>query len=247
MNYSRPADIPGTPGYHPPVSTPPLRSDDEALTIALAEYSALSDLQRSMREQSAARFNFFLAVATAVAAVTAGLLSGAGPSGMSLGAISTLGVLLLVMGVSIFLRQIEFAHRGQRYAAAHDALRTYLSERAPELRPYLFLPTLTDRGVIGSRYRTHGWRRDMVSLAGTVALFNSALLALATGLLVGGEWSGWPPAVSAIAVFAVAMVIQIRYIQRVGRRTHREIDQLIRGRGLGEESLVPRDGGGVGE
>jgi hypothetical protein len=223
------------------------QTQDEALTIALAEYSALSDLQRSMREQSAARFNFFLAVATAVAAVTAGLLSGAGPSGMSLGAISTLGVLLLVMGVSIFLRQIEFAQRGQRYAAAHDALRTYLVGRAPELRPYLFLPTLTDRGVIGSRYRTHGWRRDMVSLAGTVALFNSALLALATGLLVGGNVSGWPPAAGAVAVFAVATVIQIRYIQRAGRRTHNEIAELVEQRGLGEQASVPHDGGGVGE
>lgn len=145
------------------------------------------------------------------------------------------------MGVSIFFRQVEFTGRGQRYAAAQDALRTFLAERAAELRPYVFMPTLTDRGVIGRTYRSHGWRRDVVSLAGTVALFNSTILLLDIMLFTEGAWA-------AIAAFLAAFVSQISYLQRVGRRTRTEIEALVaKRRQLGEQPLVPGDGGGVGE
>jgi hypothetical protein len=220
------------------VSTPAPANGD-ALSVALAEYTALSDLQRSIREQSAARFNFFLVVTTAVIAVTAGLLTSE-PTRAVADATTALGILLLVMGVSIFFRQVEFSSRGQRYAAAQDALRAFLAHRVPELKPYVFMPTLTDRGVIGSTYRTHSWRRDVVSLAGTVALFNSTILLLDVALLTDRAADG-------IGAFLAAFVLQIVYLQRVGRRTRAEIKALVSVRGLGEQALVPGDGGGVGE
>jgi len=119
-------------------------------------------------------------------------------------------------------------------------LRTYLAERAPEVRAYLFLPTLTDRGVLSSAYRTHRWRRDMVSLAGTVGLINSTLLTLAI-VLLGGH-----PIVAGVA-FLVTFAGQIGYLQRRGRRTHADIVAVVAQRGLSEEPLVPRDGRRVGE
>jgi hypothetical protein len=151
--------------------------------------------------------------------------------------------------VSIFLRQVEFSHRGQRYAAAHDALRTYFAQRAPDLAPYLLLPTISDRGVIGT-IRVRRWRRDVMSLAGTVALVNSALGALAVGLLLGTAVEGWLPAIGAVVVFTAALGAQIGYLRHVGHQTHGEIDRLIRarvGRLGSHEALVPSDGGGIGE
>jgi hypothetical protein len=220
------------------VSTPPAASGD-ALAIALAEYASLSDLQRSIREQSAARFNFFLVITTAVVAVTASQFTSQ-PTRAVVSATASLGILLLVMGVSIFFRQVEFSSRGQRYAAAQDAVRTFLAEQAPQLEPYLFMPTLSDRGVIGRTYRTHSWRRDVVSLAGTVALFNSTILLLDVALFTGN-------AAGAILAFVVVFALQIGYLQRVGQLTRAEIDVLVAVRGLREQPLVPSDSGGVGE
>ena len=220
------------------MSTPPAANDD-ALTIALAEYATLSDLQRSIREQSAARFNFFLVITTAVIAVTASQFTSR-PTRSVVTATAALGILLLVIGISIFFRQVEFSSRGQRYAAAQDAVRTFLIEQAPGLEPYMFMPTLNDRGVIGRTYRTHSWRRDVVSLAGTVALFNSTILLLDVALFTGDV-------VSAVLAFVVAFALQIGYLQRVGQMTRAEIDVLVTVRGLREQPLVPSHSGRVGE
>ncbi|WP_027341172.1 hypothetical protein [Hamadaea tsunoensis] len=229
----------------------PADAPADALTIALTEYGFIAQLQSSMRDQAAARFNFFLAVATAAAAVVAGLLSSGNISGAGLGAVAALGVLVLVMGISIFVRQVEFTQRGMRYAAAHDAVRTYLVGRAGPAGAYILLPTLHDRGVIGEGYRRLRWRRDIVGLAGTVALINSALAGGGAGLLLGRIAPTLPVAVTvaaAVAAFLVLLSLQIGYLQRAKRLTHLMTKGVIEQRGLrADEIPVQLDRGGVGE
>ncbi|MBV1853973.1 hypothetical protein [Catellatospora tritici] len=84
--------------------------------------------------------------------------------------------------VSTFLRQVEFSQRGHRYAAATDAPRTYLARRSTSVAPYLLMPVIGDLGAIGTTYRERtSVLRDVMSLAGTVGVINSALLALGMG------------------------------------------------------------------
>ncbi|MBB5869693.1 hypothetical protein F4553_003072 [Allocatelliglobosispora scoriae] len=211
------------------MSSPDCVPDD--LTIALAEYQQLADAGRKVTEQSGARFNFFLVVATAVAAVSAGMVSGGGMTDAKLGAIGTLGVLTLIMGLAIFVRLVEFSKRGMRYGAAHEALRTYLARRSPQLAPYMIMPIIGDHAVLRTR---PGWRRDAISLAGTVGLLNSMLLALAGGLLAGGTITGWVPVAVTIALFTASYVLHLRYVRRAMRTCAREIADLIRERGLDE-------------
>lgn len=215
-----------------PVTASATVRDDE-LTIALAEYAQLAELRRSLNDQSSARFNFYLVVATAVAAVSAGLLSGGDPSrGTSdakLGAVGALGVLTLIMGMSIFVRLVEFSKRGQRYSVAQDALRTYLSLRAPGVAPYILMPTLGDNAIVRVGW---GMRRDAISLPGTVALLNSMLLALAGGLITGRATIGWPPAIVACTLLVAAYGGHLVYLRRALSANRASVDAFVRRRGL---------------
>ncbi|MDI1460909.1 hypothetical protein QEZ54_08030 [Catellatospora sp. KI3] len=219
------------------MSTPDIggsRDAENALTIALAEYTALNDLQKALRDQSAARFNFFLAIVTAAAAVSGGLASGGKLSEAAKGTLGTVGFLILVLGLSTFLRQVEFSQRGNRYAAATDTLRTYLARSCAPVAPYLIMPVIGDVGVIGTTYRRRtGVLRDAMSLPGTVGIINSALLALGAGFVTGIwlDYTIWPPA-AAFAAFALSMVLHIGHLRRAFRRSRTEVAALLAARGL---------------
>jgi hypothetical protein len=207
---------------------------DDALTIALAEYSALNEWQKALRDQSAARFNFFLAIVTAVAAVAGGLISSGNLSEPAKGTLGTVGFLVLVLGFSTFLRQVEFSQRGHRYAAASDALRTYLARRSTSVAPYLLMPVLGDFGVIGSTYRERtGVLRDVMSLPGTVGVINSALLAFGVGFVTGIwlDFTIWPPA-AAFVTFLLSMTLHIRHLRRAFTRSRTEVSALLTARGI---------------
>lgn len=189
---------------------------DVPLTIALAEYEHLRELSRAVHDQSAARFTFFLAVASAATAVSAGLITTGTPAGRVRPAVlAGLGLLVLLLGISVFARQVELNDRGRRYAVAATVLRTYLARRTPELAPFMMMPTLDDPGPFAPEpFRRH-WFRDLVSQSGMIALVNSVLVALAAALTVMMTAG---PAWSAVTVAAVVLPVSVAVHLRVLRR-----------------------------
>ncbi|MGW4462519.1 hypothetical protein [Micromonospora sp. NPDC004704] len=155
---------------------------DTALTVALAEYEHLREARRANTDQATARFNFFLVVTSAATAVAAALITGGGGGPAITGAVTGIGALVLLLGSTIFVRQVEFTNRARLYAVATDSIRTYLARRAPEVAPYIVMPTLDDRGIYQGRPPGGPWLREVVGLSGTIGLVNSALLALGSGL-----------------------------------------------------------------
>ncbi|MCI4062115.1 hypothetical protein MRQ36_05870 [Micromonospora sp. R77] len=193
------------------------QDQDTPLTIALAEYEHLRELSRAVHDQSAARFTFFLAVATAATAVSAGLVTTGGSAlagPVRPAVLAGLGVLVLLLGVAVFARQIELNDRGRRYAVAATVLRTYLTRRAPELAAYVIMPTLDDPGPFAPEpFRRH-WFRDLVSQAGMIAVVNSVLVALAAALAVLAAGPVWLAATAAALVVAGSLALHVRVIRR---------------------------------
>jgi hypothetical protein len=188
---------------------------DVPLTIALAEYEHLRELSRAVHDQSAARFTFFLAVATAATAVSAGLITTGTPDDRVRPAVlAGLGVLVLLLGIAVFARQVELNDRGRRYAVAATVLRTWLTRRAPELAAYVVMPTLDDPGPFAPEpFRRH-WFRDLVSQAGMIAVVNSVLVALAAALAVLSTGPVWLAATVAALVVPGSLALHVRAIRR---------------------------------
>ncbi|MFC4150429.1 hypothetical protein ACFO0M_29600 [Micromonospora mangrovi] len=189
---------------------------DVPLTIALAEYEHLRELSRAVHDQSAARFTFFLAVATAATAVSAGLITTGGTPGGPVrpAVLAGLGVLVLLLGIAVFARQVELNDRGRRYAVAATVLRTWLTRRAPELAAYVMMPTLDDPGPFAPEpFRRH-WFRDLVSQAGMIAVVNSVLVALAAALAVLAVGPVWLAATVAALVVPGSLALHVRAIRR---------------------------------
>ena len=208
----------------------PSSDQDTDLAIALAEYSHLNELRNQLEQKSASRFNFFLALSTAVAAVAAGLLTQLPQNSAVIWVVATLGVVVLAFGFSNFLRQIRFTGRSVRLTAAQIALRTYLARRSPEVRPYLLLPVESDRGVMpGGKM---GWLNQSLGLPGITALLNSAMLGLAVGLALGLE-SATAMSISVAALaFLVTLTGQVAYIGRVRAEWTRDITAVNKQRGI---------------
>lgn len=188
---------------------------DVPLTIALAEYEHLRDASRAVHEQSTARFTFFLTVATAATAVSVGLVT----TGTAAGAarptvLAGLGALVLLLGTAVFARQVELNARGRRYAVAATTLRTYLARRAPELAPFLLMPTLDDPGPFAPEpFRRH-WVRDLVGQAGTIGLINSVVVAVAGGSALAAVAPGWLAVPVALLLFAGSAAAHVAVVRR---------------------------------
>jgi hypothetical protein len=197
------------------VTNEPADELDTALTVALAEYEHLREARRAISEQSTARFNFFLVIASAGTAVSAGLVGTSGDLSRSrLGAIATIGGLVLLLGVAVFARQVEYNGRSRRYAVAETTVRTYLVRRSPDIAPYLLMPTLDDAGPFAAEpFRRH-WLRDAVGLAGTVGLMNSALVAVGGGVALGAMAPWWVAAAAGVALMAAAVTAHVGYVRR---------------------------------
>ncbi|MFD0820195.1 hypothetical protein ACFQ0D_18220, partial [Micromonospora zhanjiangensis] len=162
---------------------------DVSLTVALAEYEHLREARRANDEMSTARFNFFLVVATGATAVAGGLLGGAEAGAARTGAVAGLGGLVLLLGLTVFIRQVEFVNRSRLYGIALDSMRTYLARRASDVTPYLLMPTLDDPGADRQRPPGGRWLRDAIGLAGTVGLVNSVLIGAGAGWATHGTGS----------------------------------------------------------
>ncbi|SCL17210.1 hypothetical protein GA0070616_1226 [Micromonospora nigra] len=201
---------------------------DVPLTVALAEYEHLRELSRAVHDQSTARFTFFLAVASAATAVSAGLVTTGSPGGRYGPAVlGGLGVLVLLLGISVFARQVELNDRGRRYAVAATVLRTYLARRAEGLAPYLMLPTLDDPGPFAPEpFRRH-WFRDLVSQAGMIGLLNSVLVAFAAALATMATGPAWAGAVAAAVLLPVSAAVHLRVIRRRVARSATQVGTVL--------------------
>ncbi|HEX5740506.1 MAG TPA: hypothetical protein VFY17_03005, partial [Pilimelia sp.] len=210
---------------------------DATLTVALAEYAHLREARRALGEQAAVRFNFFLVVASAGTAVSAALVGAGARDGGRLdaarvGAIVVIAALVLLLGVAVFARQVEFNGRSRRYAVAETTLRTYLSRHSPELAPYLLMPTLDDPGPFAAApFRRH-WARDAVGLAGTAGLVNSALLATGGGVAAGRAAPWWAAAGAGVLLLAGALALHVVYVRRRLAASVAQVGEVLGRRGL---------------
>ncbi|MEU5721389.1 hypothetical protein ABZ783_06155 [Micromonospora sp. NPDC047738] len=215
-------------------------ADDTELIIALAEYEHLRELSRTVHDQSSARFTFFLAVASGATAVSAGLITTGRPDGQIRPAVlAGLGLLVLLLGVFVFARQVELNDRGRRYAVAATVLRTYLARRAPGLTPFIIMPTLDDAGPFAPEPFHRHWFRDLVSQAGMIALVNSVLVALAATmavLLLGGPV--WLAALVAVMVATASVAGHLRAIRRRVARSAAQVGTVLTTRSLAAPSRV---------
>lgn len=201
------------------MSATPKDNDDSELTIALAEYAHIGELRNQLDQKSSTRFSFFLALSTAVTAVVAGLAAQAQPDDDTLTSASlALGGMLLIFGVSIFLRQVAFTAYARRLTAAEDAIRLYLARRAPGLQPYLLLPVGADRGAFPAR------NTAMFGFAGAIAILNSAIVGLV------GQVAAGP--VLAVSAAALALALQFGHVGRSRRLSVEQLDAVRRERGL---------------
>lgn len=218
---------------------------DVALTVALAEYTHLREMRLHIDTSSAARFNYFVAVVTAGTAVSAGLLGTATSTPTRVGAAAVIGGLVLLLGVVSFGRMVYYRMSRAEYTAALDALRTYLVRRAPDVAPYVVLPTIQDPPDVPVPGGTPGplSSPSKVGLAMTVGLINSALLAGVAGGLVW-RWGRTPPpfaVATAAVVFLVAAAVHRAIELRMFRQTsdHLHAEMMTRFR---DEYGIPPDG-----
>jgi hypothetical protein len=199
-------------------------SADPSLTVALAEYAELSELRRRADQGSAARFNYFTAVAAAGAAIASALIASSdkNPAAQLAGAVA-IGAMLLLLGVMSFVRLVNYRLSRAEYTAAMAALRSYFVHRAPDVGPFIVLPT----GDYSVRPRRGPLAKpSWVDLAMTVGFINSALLAAAVGWALW--WWGQPmPRVLSTAgiVLIIAIAIHRGYELIRFRRTFRRIQQ----------------------
>jgi hypothetical protein len=201
---------------------------DVALTVALAEYEHLRETRRSSNEQSTARFNFFLVVASGATAVAGGLITSAGPGAASTGAVAGIGGLVLLLGLTVFIRQVEFVSRSRLYGIAIDSVRTYLARRAPDVAPYLLLPTLDDPGAYQGQPPGGRWLRDTVGLAGTVGLVNSVLIGIGGGWVAhGARAATWLAVSVAVLLLAASAAGHVWYVNRRTSRAARRVRATV--------------------
>jgi hypothetical protein len=193
------------------VSTP---DKDAELEIALAEYSHINELRNQLDQKSSNRFNFYLALVTAVAAAVSGVLSAKPDNAATAG----LGAIVLLFGVSIFARQVAFTSYSVRLAAAGNAIRLYLAQRAPDLKPYLLLPVGLDRGAFSKRVPV------LIGFAATIGILNSAILGLLGSLFFGSNLGS--------GLLVVSLAGHFAYGERSRRDSNRAVVQIYQERGL---------------
>ncbi|WP_117208077.1 hypothetical protein [Allorhizocola rhizosphaerae] len=194
------------------MSTP---DSDPELEIALAEYAHINELRNQIDQKSSNRFNFYLALVTAVIAVSAGLL----PERPDDQTVLALAAIALLFGISIFARQVAFTSYSARLKASGNAIRVYLARRAPDLKPYLLLPVGADRGAFPARLSPFG------GFAGTIGILNSAIVGFGFSLLIGNLLPG-------AIVFAAALTGHLVYVYDSRNATARAIAAIYEQRGL---------------
>ncbi|MFC7242203.1 hypothetical protein ACFQO7_06890 [Catellatospora aurea] len=228
---------------HPTLTPDPARraADDIELTVALTEYQKIIEMRRAVSDQAHNRYNFFLVIATAVAAVSAGLVGSDIDAEVRLGVIAALGALLLLMGPAVFLRQLRFTGTAHRYGLAEQALRSYLVRRAPQVAPYVLLPTLDDPGLfLPSAGPGRQRQREAVGLAASIGLVNSALLAAGGGYALNAlDNDGWALFLLVVALFAASAAVHLWWVSRTVRRDAAERERLLAARALDVLDLFP--------
>ena len=155
---------------------------EDALKIALAEYSLLMHSRMNSHEGSGRRFGYYsatLSFAAAAIALAFGTIKDPTTARVVAGSIAGT---FFTLGLGMFGRLVELKANAILYTRGLNALRAYFATRAPELIPYLVLP-------LDERFPPFVPKRlsELVSksLAGTAGLTNGAVFGIAAGLLAG--------------------------------------------------------------
>lgn len=199
-------------------------SPDLGMTVALTEYAELSELRRRADQGSAARFNYFTAVAAAGAAIASALLASSSTGDAArLAAAATIGGMLLLLGIVSFVRLVNYRLSRAEYTAAMAALRSYFVLRAPDVGSYIVLPT--------GDYTVHPKRGPLarpswVDLAMTVGFINSAVVAAAVAW-TSTYWikSTMISVLAGVLSLVVLVLCHRAYELTLFRRTFRRIQQ----------------------
>src|SRR6266511_3785244 len=99
----------------------------------------------------------FLVVASGGTAVVAGLLGSGDTDTARTAAALAIGAMVLLVGGVVFVRLVHYRVTGLEYNTALVALRTYLVSRAPEVGPYVVMPTLADDVRLRMSSRVRSW------------------------------------------------------------------------------------------
>lgn len=204
---------------------------DTALLVALAEYEFLRESSRTALEHGTSRFHFYMIVSSGAAAVaTAVITAGHDLDDTATTILATLGVVVLILGASIFAKQTEYHTRLRRYSVAQNLVRTFLARRAPEVAPYLLLRTLDADGSPHMPHvpRTRLWIYDAASMTGVVGMINSLLTGGAVAALTwhsGG--ARWFVIASATTALALAVSGHVAYARVVVAAADRRIAEVI--------------------
>ncbi len=204
------------------------RDVDVPLAVALAEYEAVQEASRRVDDRSSNRFNYFIVVASGALALSAGLLGTSGASvATGLTVVSTVAIFVIAVGLAVFVRLVHYRVTFLEYRLAANALRTYLVRRAPELRPYVLLPTIEDdvppwAGQVRTSRRLGSW----ASLSATIGLMSSLLVGVVvTSLLwrIGMSYAADLPL--GLVACAASVAGHRRYERRIIEDSDRQMRQ----------------------
>jgi len=155
--------------------------------------------------------------------VSAGLVALAFAGQTSRTALFTFGLVLFpvlsFLGLTTFHRALQTSIDDTVYLQRINRIRRFYIDAAPMLAGYLAHPAPTEE--VATVLRREGFRPGrwqlLVSVPGAVGVINSALCGVTAGLAVGAitDSNLWAATVVGVMAFGLAMVIQLRYQQRV--------------------------------
>ena len=129
--------------------------------------------------------------------------------------------------MAVFARLVELNDRGRRYAVAATAIRTWLTRRAPQVAPFVLMPTLDDPGPFAPEpFRRH-WFRDAVGLPGTVGLINSGLVAGGVTLGTALFAPAWLAGSTGVALLVGAVWLHLTVARRRIARSARQVGEVL--------------------
>jgi hypothetical protein len=113
--------------------------------VVLAEYAHLRGARRANNDQSTARYNFFLVVASGATAVAGGLITGGGSGAANTSGVIGIGALVLLLGLTVFVRgwsstsaaapRPSSTRIGAKVDEWHAAACTVPAQRTPDTSP----------------------------------------------------------------------------------------------------------------
>ena len=156
---------------------------DPKTTALIAEYEALQKAREIVLSVTESRVNFFFASISGIAVLLA-LLAQLLDRNVLVSITFVVAVSLLLLGIVTFVRAVEGHIANLIYVRGMNRIRRYFVTLFPDIKPYFILPIRDDiprfRSVGFSASRLSSW----FTLASIVAVSNSVLAGIITGILV---------------------------------------------------------------